>query len=194
MAKRKLDDLERVQIESLIEWRDWLIANHAQSESIWLVTFKKHCGARYVSYDDYVDEAMCWGWVDSAVRAVDKDRSMHLLSPRRKGSAWSAVNKDRVARMEVAGRMQPAGRALIDAAKLDGSWDFLNDVEALIEPDDLKAALDANPNARSHWNEFSRSSKRGILEWIKTAKRSETREKRIAETARLASQNIKANH
>lgn len=194
MAKRPLDDLERVQIVSTADLRDWLYANYAQRESIWLVTFKKSDPTRYVSYDSVVDEAVCFGWIDSLPRKLDDDRTMHLLSPRKKGSAWSAVNKQRVSRLEAAGQMHPAGQAAIATAKKDGSWDFLNDVDALIAPEDLITALDHLPQARANFEGFSRSSRRAILEWIKQAKRSDTRAKRIAETVALANKGMKANH
>lgn len=194
MANQRLDDLERVQIESASDLRDWLYANHKQPDSIWLVTFKKSDPDRYVSYDAFVDEAMCFGWVDSVPRKLDKHRTMHLLSPRKPGSGWSKVNKDRIERMEAENKMHPMGRAAVAAAKTDGSWDFLNDVDALIEPNDLVAALDANPQARANFDLFSRSSRRGILEWIKHAKRPETRVKRITETVELAARDVKANH
>lgn len=194
MVGRRLTDLERVQVVSASDLRDWLTSHQAQSESIWLVTFKKSCPDRYVSYDEIVDEAICFGWIDSLPRKLDESRTMLLISPRRTGSAWSAVNKARVARLEAEGKMHPAGRAAVAAAKQDGAWDFLNDVDALIEPEDLATRLNANAKARANFDRFSRSSRRGILEWIKQAKRPDTRAKRIAETARLAALGIKANH
>jgi uncharacterized protein YdeI (YjbR/CyaY-like superfamily) len=194
MPKQRLNDLEKVQIESPSDLRNWLYANHTRTDSIWLVTFKKSDPERYVSYDAFVDEAMCFGWVDSVPRKLDEHRTMHLLSPRKPGSGWSAVNKDRINRMEAENKMHPMGRAAVAAAKADGSWDFLNDVDALIEPGDLVAALDAKPPARENFDLFSRSSRRGILEWIKQAKRPETRAKRVTETVELAAKGIKANH
>ena len=195
MAARKLSNLERVQIERVSDLRDWLYANHMQSESVWLVTFKKSAApGKYVSYDQFADEIICFGWIDSLPRKLDKYRTMHLLSPRKEGSAWSAVNKDRVRRMELEQKMHPAGSEAVQRAKRDGSWNFLNDVDAHIEPDDLASGLNREPAARKHWDAFSQSSRRGILEWIKQAKRPETRQKRVAEIVRLAKDNIKANH
>lgn len=195
MPSDKLENLQRVQIERASDLRDWLYANHMQSESIWLVTFKKSAAPeKYVSYSAFVDEIICFGWIDSVPRKLDGSRTMHLLSPRKVGSAWSAVNKDRVRRMELEKKMHPAGLETVRRAKSDGSWDFLNDVDALIEPHDLASGLDEEPTARKHWDAFSRSSRRGILEWIKQAKRHETRERRISETVRLAKDNVKANH
>lgn len=191
---RALDTFERVQIESAAQWRAWLEANHRQSASVWVVSFKKHCGARSVSYEAIVDEALAFGWIDSLPRKLDADRTMLLLAPRRPGSAWSRVNKERVARLERAGRMHPAGRAVVDRAKGDGTWTFLDDVENLIQPEDLTRAFTRHPGSAERFAAFPRSSQRGILEWIKQAKRPATRAARIEETARLAALNVRANH
>lgn len=187
-------DFPRVQIESRAEWRAWLAANHESAESIWLVTFKKGSGRPYVPYDDVVEEAICFGWVDSLPRKLDEERTMLLLSPRKPGSAWSKANKERAERMNAAGKMKPDGLRKIEQSKADGSWNFLDDVEALVVPEDLSAALEGHESAGENFAAFPPSSKRGILEWIKQAKKPETRGKRIRETAELASRNVRANH
>jgi uncharacterized protein YdeI (YjbR/CyaY-like superfamily) len=183
---------EQVVVESRADLRAWLADNHEQNDSIWLVTYKKGKGP-YVPYDDIVEEAICFGWIDSRVAKLDEARSMLLLSPRRAGSAWSKVNKDRVERLLSLGLIMPPGQKLIDQAKVDGTWDKLNQVDALIEPADLKEALGKVPNAQKNWDRFPPSSRRGILEWINAAKRDETRQARILQTATLAAQEIKAN-
>jgi uncharacterized protein YdeI (YjbR/CyaY-like superfamily) len=185
-------DFAKVQIESRADLRAWLATNYQQDESIWLVTFKKNKGP-YVAYDDIVEEAICFGWIDSRVAKMDEARSMLLLSPRKAGSAWSKVNKDRVAKLLPLGLIEPSGQKMIDQAKQDGTWDILNEVDALIEPADLIAALETMPSARQMWNRFPPSSRRGILEWINAAKRAETRVARVTQTATLAAQGIKAN-
>jgi uncharacterized protein YdeI (YjbR/CyaY-like superfamily) len=187
-----MKNFTQVQIESRAELRAWLASNHGQTDSIWLVIFKKNKGP-HVGYDDIVEEAICFGWIDSRVAKLDEARSMLLLSPRKTGSAWSKVNKDRVARLAPLGLIMPSGQKMIDQAKVDGTWDKLNDVDALIEPDDLVAALDTTPQARHMWDRFPPSSRRGILEWINAAKRDETRQARVLQTATLAAQGIKAN-
>ena len=188
------DRYARVEITSRPEWRAWLEENHSDAPGIWLVTHKKGAAPeRHVPYDDVVEEALCFGWVDSLPRKLDDARSMLLVTPRKPGSSWSRVNKERVERLEAAGRIAPAGSAAIERAKRDGSWTALDDVEAGVEPDDLREALDANPDARRHWDAFPRSVKRGILEWIGTAKKPETRRKRVTETATLAAENVRAN-
>lgn len=193
MKKRPAENLEQIEVKSRADLRAWLAAHHEQSESIWLVTYKKAVADWYVEYDAVVEECLCFGWVDSLTRAKDDQRTMLLLAPRKEKSAWSASNKARVEKLLSTGLMEPPGLAKIEAAKTNGMWAFLDDVEALISPPDLVAALEAYPDAKTHFDAFPRSPKRGILEWIKQAKKPETRAKRIEETARLAQDNDRAN-
>ncbi len=158
------------------------------------MTYKKSAGPRYLPYDAIVEEALCFGWVDSLPRELDAERSMHLLAPRKPGSAWSKVNKARVERLAAEGLMTPAGWAKIDRAKADGSWSKLDDVEALVIPPDLQRALADHPPATRNFDGFPRSSKRLILEWIAQAKGGATRARRVAETAQRAAKNERANH
>jgi uncharacterized protein YdeI (YjbR/CyaY-like superfamily) len=197
-----MDRFQQVEVTSRGQWRDWLVAHHHQADSIWLVTYKKHAGNgpdgpvsdhRYLPYDAIVEEALCFGWIDSLPRRLDADRTMLLLSPRRPKSAWSRLNKTRVAHLMDQGLITPAGLAKIEQAKADGSWTFLDDVEALIIPVDLAAALAQNPTAANYFEDFSPSAKKGILQWIKSAKQAATRQKRIAKTVEFAAQNLKAN-
>jgi len=188
-----LDRLEHVHPDDRAAWRAWLVANHATAGGAWLVSWKAATGRPRIPYADAVEEALCVGWVDSRAGTIDDVRSRLLFTPRRAGSGWARPNKERVARLTAAGLMLPAGVAVVEAAKADGSWSALDDVENLVEPPELAAALDADPRARGHWDAFPRSAKRAILAWISTAKRPETRARRIAETARLAAENIRAN-
>jgi uncharacterized protein YdeI (YjbR/CyaY-like superfamily) len=188
-----LEQLERFHPPDRAAWRGWLAANHATAAGVWLVTFKKATGRPRVEYAEAVEEALCFGWVDSLARRIDDERSRLLFTPRKRGSGWSRPNKERVERLLAAGLMTPAGLVVVEAARADGSWSALDDVENLVEPGDLRAALDADPEARRNWDGFPRSARRGILEWISTAKRAETRAKRVEETARLAAQGIRAN-
>jgi uncharacterized protein YdeI (YjbR/CyaY-like superfamily) len=162
---------ERVQIESRSEWRAWLEKNHDRHNGAWLVTFKKHRGDKYVAYNDVVEEALCFGWIDSLPRKLDEDRTMLWMSPRKPGSGWSKLNKERVKKMTAAGQMNPAGVEKVEAAKQDGSWQALDDIEALEIPPDLEAAFASYTSARQNFDGFPRSVKRGILEWIANAKR-----------------------
>jgi len=187
------EDLPRVEVTGRAQWRAWLAAHHATSDSIWLVTWKNQSPERHLPYADIVEEALCFGWVDSLPRRLDDQRTMLLLSPRKPGSAWSAANKARVERLAAAGAMAPAGLAAVDIARADGSWNFLDEVERLEIPSDLDQALSRHPGAADHFAAFPRSVRRGILEWIKQAKRPDTRTRRLAETAALAAQNKRAN-
>ena len=186
------DAYEQVEVTSATELREWLQANHANSPGIWLVSYKKAAGERYLAYEDIVREALCWGWIDSKARSLDELRSQLLLTPRKPASKWSRPNKIRVAELEAAGRMAAPGRAVVEAAKASGTWTALDDVENLIEPVELRAALDATPEARKNWDAFPRSTRRAALEWIAAAKRPATRERRIRETVELAEQDLRA--
>lgn len=193
----ELPDLPRVEVRSRAQWRSWLERHHASSGSIWLVTFKKAAGERHVPYAAVVEEALCFGWIDSRPAKLDDERSMLLLSPRKAGSPWSALNKERVASLIERGLMTAAGLEKIELAKRDGSWGVYDEAETLEMPADLVAAFDTNARARAArttFEAFSPSSRRGILWWIISAQRAETRAKRIAETVRLAGLGVKANH
>ncbi|MCL4263871.1 MAG: YdeI/OmpD-associated family protein [Anaerolineae bacterium] len=185
--------MNELQLESRAEWRAWLAQNHAQSDGVWLITFKKHTGSKHLPYDDMVEEALCFGWIDATARKVDEDRSMRWVTPRKPGSGWSKLNKERIENLIAAGLMTSAGLGKIEAAKQDGSWYALDAVEQLEISPDLETALAAYEVARQHFDAFPRSVKRAILEWIASAKKPETRAQRIAETARLAQDNIRAN-
>ncbi len=188
MAKSSKDQLEQVEVLDRAELRAWLAENHQRSEGIWLISHKKS-SRHYLEYGAIVEEALCFGWIDSTARTMDELRSMLMLTPRRPGSAWSRPNKIRIERLLAEGLMRPPGLAKIEQAKRDGSWIFLDDIEALIVPPDLQQALEAHPPAAEHWGGFPRTVKRHWLAWIKTAKRPETRAKRIAEVAEKAQRN-----
>ncbi|MEL6750871.1 MAG: YdeI/OmpD-associated family protein [Pseudomonadota bacterium] len=181
----KLDDLERVEVRSSNALRAWLMANHGQSESIWLVRFKK-ASPHYLAYEEMVRQALCFGWIDSVPRKLDDERTMTLLSPREAGSAWSGINKRHIADLESEGLIAAPGRAAVERAKMDGSWTFLDDVERLEKPADLLAAFRGTSGALDGYNAFPPSSQRGNLEWIKQAKTPETRARRIATTVGAA--------
>ena len=174
-------------------WRLWLSRNHARSTGVWLATHRRETGKPRVEYDEAVEEALAFGWIDSKSMRLDDERTLLWLSPRKPSSAWSKSNKVRIERLERQGLMTDAGRAAVVAAKRSGSWTALDSVEALEEPTELAAALDASPAARTNYDAFPPSSKKAILTWIATAKREETRRTRIEETVRLAAQNLRAN-
>lgn len=187
-----LADLPRIEVTSRAQWREWLSRNHDCSGSIWLVTYRRS-HPFHLPYAEVVEEALCFGWIDSRPAKLDDDRTMLLLSPRKAGSRWSKLNKERIARMEALGCLHPAGQAKIAQAKADGSWAALEEVDALKIPDDLAAALETSPTAQKHFQAFPPSTLRGILEWLLVAKTEATRRQRIAETVALAELNVRAN-
>ena len=178
-----IDDAPRFEVASRAEWRRWLEENHETAEGVWLVTWKKHHPDRYLPWGHIVKEALCFGWVDSRTRRVDDDRTSVYVTRRKAGSPWSALNKGYVEEVEADGLMTPAGRRLVEAARADGSWSFLDDVEALEEPDDLRAALDADPAARRSWDATPGSVRKQALYAIKLARRASTRQARIERVA-----------
>lgn len=187
-----MSDYDQVTVCSRAEWRTWLEGNHDKATGVWLVRFKKGHGP-HLPYDDVVEEALAFGWVDSRPRKLDDDRSQLLVTRRNPGSRWSQANRHRIARLREQGLLTPAGEAAVQRARADGTWEALDAVEALLEPEDLRAALDAAPAARKHWDAFPRSTRRAILEWILAAKRPTTRANRISDTAAKAALDIRAN-
>jgi uncharacterized protein YdeI (YjbR/CyaY-like superfamily) len=185
------DAYDRLTIRSRAQWRAWLGEHHADVPGVWVVTYKKGRGP-HVPYAEVVEEALAFGWIDGRGRRLDDDRFMLLVTPRRPASKWSGINKERIERLTAAGLMTPAGEAVVAAAKASGTWTALDAVEALIEPDELRAALDADADARRHWDAFPPSTKRAILQWIADAKRPETLARRVEDTARLAAENVRA--
>jgi uncharacterized protein YdeI (YjbR/CyaY-like superfamily)/uncharacterized protein YdhG (YjbR/CyaY superfamily) len=192
--RRAADNYPHVEVASRADLRTWFAAAHATSRGAWVVTWKKHNKGKHVDAAAVAEEALCFGWVDSLPRALDDDRSMLLVTPRKPKSSWSAVNKQRAEQLIAAGLMTPAGLAVIEAAKQSGTWSALDAVEAGALPADLVARFDAAlPAARANFDAFPRSVRRGILEWIHTAKKPETRRNRIEETVTAAAKNIRAN-
>ena len=188
-----LDDAPQIQAEDRATWRTWLEANHATSRGAWLVTWRPGRGRPVLEYEAAVEEAICFGWVDSRPGRVDDDRARLYFAPRKPRSAWSASNKARVERLLATGRMAPAGIAAVERARANGMWEHLDPVERLEAPGDLVEALAARPPASENFAAFPRSVRRAILEWIAAARRPETRSARIEETAALAARNERAN-
>jgi uncharacterized protein YdeI (YjbR/CyaY-like superfamily) len=174
------------------DWRQWLADNHETTTGVWLVYYKKGSGKTRVEYDEAVEEAICFGWIDSVVNSVDEFCYKQLFTPRKPKSKWSKLNKTRVEQLEKAGLIMPAGQRLIDLAKATGTWNALDEVELLVVPPDLEAALEAMPPALTNWEAFSRSTRRGILEWLGNAKRPETRQARLQQIAEMAAINLRA--
>ncbi|MFZ5710445.1 MAG: YdeI/OmpD-associated family protein [Pseudomonadota bacterium] len=183
---RAAEDAQILTVRSRGELRAWLAGNHAGPGPVWLATYKKH-HPDYLAYEPQVEELLSWGWIDSVTRALDADRSMILIAPRNPRSAWSAINKAHVERAIASGAMTPAGLARVEAAKANGMWTFLDEVERLEVPPDLAAAL-AERDALPAWDAYPRSVKRGALEWLRMARTSGTRTARIADIAGSAAE------
>jgi uncharacterized protein YdeI (YjbR/CyaY-like superfamily) len=181
-----MDEAERVEPSDVAAWSVWLERNHAVARGVWLVTPRSRTGRQTVDYENAVVEALRFGWVDSTTRTLDDDRGMMWFSPRRPTSGWAGTNKRRIEQLRAEGRLEPAGEAAVRIAQENGSWSLLDDVERLVVPADLAAALAALPGAREHWEQCSPSARRMTLTWIVQAKRAETRERRVSATAERA--------
>jgi uncharacterized protein YdeI (YjbR/CyaY-like superfamily) len=194
MAKISLNEFEKVYAKDRLTFRKWLEKNHTSAPGIWLVYYKKNSGKPSISYPEAVKEALCFGWIDSKVNAIDDERYMQVFTPRKAKSVWSALNKKYLLELQEQNFMTEAGLKTIEIAKQNGQWESLDKVEALEIPDDLAKAFKKNKIAKANFEKFPPSSRKLILQWITSAKRDETRQKRIEETVTLAEQNIKANH
>jgi uncharacterized protein YdeI (YjbR/CyaY-like superfamily) len=168
------------------EWRAWLQKHHASATSVWLMFPKKHTGLPAPTYNDAVEEALCFGWIDGLVNPVDDAYYKQLFTPRKPRSAWALSNKTRVARLLEQGLITPAGLTAIAIAKQNGSWEALDDVEALLVPPQLQKRLNANAAAKRGWQRFTDSQRKQFLYWLAGAKRDETRAKRITEIVEWA--------
>ena len=185
-------DLPIFHPETRAAWRAWLTTNHDEARGVWLVGWKSTTGRPTVPYEETVEEALCFGWIDSTVNRLDEDRNLQLMTPRKARSPWSRLNRRRVAKLEKAGLMTDAGRQAIAIAKENGWWTILDPVEDLIEPDELAAALDELPAAREHWDGFPPSARKQMLWWVISAAKPETRARRIATIVSEAGQGRRA--
>ncbi len=188
--------VEKTEIETFCpasrqEWGQWLQEHHGTKQSIWVVYYKKNSGIASMAYSDAVDEALCFGWIDSTRKTLDSESFIQFFCKRKPKSVWSKVNKAKVQRLIEEGLMMPAGLASIDTAKQNGSWTILDGVEELEMPKDLAKAFKSHPGSKQYFAGLSRSVRKAILQWLVLAKRPETRQKRIAEIAELAAQGKK---
>lgn len=176
---------------SRADWRNWLKKNHRSKQSVWLIFFKTSAKAASLSWSEAVDEALCFGWIDSTRRTLDKERYMQYFTRRKPNSIWSKVNKEKVARLIRKKLMRKAGFDSIEAARQNGSWSALDEVEALEVPEDLKAELARHEASWAFFDSLSKSTKKMLLHWVISAKRPETRQKRISEIVQNANQGQK---
>ena len=186
----KTENFEQVVVENQAALREWLLEHHQQEASVWLVTYKKSEKEKYVSREEVLDELLCFGWIDGIRRKRDEKTSMQLIAPR-KAQHWAKSYKERAAKLIEEGKMHAAGQASIDRGKASGLWHFMDDVDALILPEDLKSALKALPPAATFFDSINPSSKRFVLRWIKLAKTEKTRKSRILKIAQLSAKGKK---
>lgn len=173
------------------EWRQWLTDNHQEKQSVWLIYYKTSSQQPSLSWSDAVDEALCFGWIDSTRKSIDSEKFLQLFSKRKPKSTWSKINKEKVSRLIQEGHMNTAGLKCIEIAKQNGSWNILDEVEELKMPKDLELALASAPESIEFFHSLSKSVKKSILHWIVVAKKPETRNKRITEIALFISQKQK---
>ena len=185
-----INEYGSVRPRSRAGWRAWLERHHTSSKGIWLVMAKKHTGLASVRYNDAVEEALCFGWIDTTVYPIDAEFYKQLFTPRKPRSTWAASNKARVARLISAGQMTDAGLAVIEVAKCNGSWTSLDGIDSLQLPPELKTALHANAAAKRRWNTYTPSSRKQFLFWLAGAKRPDTRAKRVATIVECAATGV----
>ncbi len=165
------------------EWRSWLQKNHVKKDAVWVIFYKKSSGKPTLTWSDAVDEALCFGWIDSTKKTLDHEASIQFFSKRKAKGTWSKINKAKIIRLTEEGLMMPAGLACIERAKENGSWTILDTVEELSIPEDLEKAFKSRPGSKAFFMSLSKSVRKMMLHWIVMAKREETREKRLTEIA-----------
>lgn len=169
-----------------LEWRAWLQQNHENQKAIWLVLYKKKSENHNLTWSEAVDEALCFGWIDSTKVTIDQDCYRQYFTQRKPKSNWSKINKEKVERLKAEGLMQEAGLKSIAIAKENGSWSKLDAIEALQVPEDLANALKENAKAYTYFTQLSNSNKKILLYWVISAKRPNTRSQRILEIVQSA--------
>ena len=172
-------------------WREWLAAHHGERMQVWLLLHKKHVGEPSVSYDEAVEEALCWGWIDGLTNRWDERSYAVRFTPRKPGSVWSESNVERVARMLAKGQMTPAGMALVEEAKRRGTWEQAASGRLDVVPPDLEAALAGVPAALERWEKWAATNRRQYIYWVLDAKRPETRSRRIADVVRRVAMGLR---
>ena len=186
----KTENFKQIEVTSSTELREWLLQNHTQKESIWLVTYKKEVPEKYVSVQEVLDQLLCFGWIDGIRRKLDDKRTMQLIAPR-KVEHWSQTYKVRFAKLEQQGLVHQSGKNGVIASKQTGLWNFMDDVDNLIIPDDLQNGFNENQTANQFFNQLSPSNKRFVLRYLKLAKTDATRQKRIVQIVTLSAEGKK---
>lgn len=174
-----------------LKWREWLMENHSIEKSVWLIYFKKRSKKPFLIWSEAVEQALCFGWIDSLAKPLDNERYMQFFTRRKPGSVWSKINKEKIQKLIDNGQIHQAGFDVIRLAKQNGSWTILDEVEALIVPGDLQKELIKKPNAKSYFDKLSRSDQKNLLQWLVLAKKAGTRLRRINEIVEFTNQNLK---
>lgn len=186
-----LDERPMINIHNRKEWRKWLQQHHQKENSVWVVSYTKKSKIPFVDWSELVDEALCFGWIDSTRKTIDENSFKQLFSKRKPNSTWSKINKEKIERLTAAGLMTDAGQEVIERAKKNGSWNLLDEVEEMLVPKDLEHAFTKNIKAKEFYESLTKSPKKMILHRIKMAKRQETRQKRIDEIIVMLSEKKK---
>ncbi len=173
--------LREIHPKTRVGWRSWLRENHAKCDGVWLIYYRASTGKRRLSWEDAVREALCFGWIDSKVKPIDDALYKQIFTPRKPRSVWSKINKQYVAELIEAGLMTEVGLRAVDVAKQNGTWSLLEPVDALIVPPDLESALRRSKRAGEAYEALSKPVKRSVLYSLYSAKRADTRAKRLAE-------------
>jgi uncharacterized protein YdeI (YjbR/CyaY-like superfamily) len=187
------NNIETICPKSREQWRQWLQENHDRKQSVWLIFYKMKANVPTMNWSEAVDEALCFGWIDSKRQSIDEEKYRQFFSRRKPNSTWSKINKTKIKQLTEEGLMTRAGFDCVEIAKRNGSWSILDEVEELIIPDDLEKALQKRPGSKSYFLSLSVSDRKSILQWLMLAKRQQTRLKRTQEIAELAAQNQKPN-
>lgn len=186
-----MKDVEEYCPKDKKDWRKWLQLNHNKKDAVWLIFYKKKSPNHNLSWSESVDEALCFGWIDSTKRTIDSEKYKQYFSRRKAKSNWSRINKDKVKTLIDQGRMEEEGYKSIEVAKENGSWTILDGIEELVIPEDLKEEFANHKGAKKYFDSLSKSVKKILLHWIVSAKRNETRQKRILEIVENARKNLK---
>ena len=187
-----MEEKELLYFKNAQEWRAWLHDNHASSKGVYLVFYRVDSAYESMRWEEAVQVAICYGWIDSTVKRLDDERRRQMFTPRKDKSVWSKLNKTYIEKLQAEGLMHESGWRKIEIAKQNGSWESLDHVEDLVVPKDLETAFQKNKTAWDNFNSFSKTYRKSYLYWLNQAKREETRNNRIAEIVSLCAQNIKA--
>jgi uncharacterized protein YdeI (YjbR/CyaY-like superfamily) len=189
-----MQEIEHFYPKTKQDWRKWLAKNHNRKEAVWLIHYKKNADKPTIGWSDAVDEALCFGWIDSKGVSIDETSFKHYYSKRKPKSTWSKINKEKLKQLIATNKMTEAGLACIEIAKQNGSWTILDEVEELIIPKDLSTAFRNNKGSKKYFLSLSKSKQKSLLQWIVLAKQPQTRQRRIDEIAFCASEEKMPKH